>query len=267
MVEVSRDGRRIYFTNSLYVPWDEQFYPDGIRGWMVKLDAKPEGGIDFDPRFFLDFGELRRTRCVWKAATLRRTRTATRERGRVVGAGRRCCCSAPITASTRAWAGCLPSRSACRSGAARRRLVAACPSHWATRWPSPRRSALPAVLGLVVPLGRLRLIAAVALLAFGGYRLFRHRHPSGGGMRVGFRDLTIWSFLMASAHGAGLMVLPILFGVVRERARGPRGRCGKLDVSVARGRRAYRRLPCDHHPRRGDRLRKESAWRCFDVRG
>ena len=59
MVEVSRDGRRIYFTNSLYVPWDEQFYPEGIKGWMVKMDAKPEGGIDFDRKFFLDFGVQR----------------------------------------------------------------------------------------------------------------------------------------------------------------------------------------------------------------
>jgi selenium-binding protein 1 len=59
MVEVSRDGRRVYFTNSLYVPWDEQFYPDGIRGWMVKMDVKPQGGIDFDRRFFLNFGEQR----------------------------------------------------------------------------------------------------------------------------------------------------------------------------------------------------------------
>jgi selenium-binding protein 1 len=59
MVEVSRDGRRIYFTNSLYTPWDAQFYPEGIRSWMVKLDAKPEGGMTIDPRFFVDFGELR----------------------------------------------------------------------------------------------------------------------------------------------------------------------------------------------------------------
>jgi len=59
MVEVSRDGRRVYFTNSLYLPWDVQFYPEGIRGWMVKLDANPEGGIEFDPRFFVDFGDLR----------------------------------------------------------------------------------------------------------------------------------------------------------------------------------------------------------------
>jgi selenium-binding protein 1 len=55
MVEISRDGRRIYFTNSLYGPVDPQFYPEGINGWMVKLDARPEGGIAFDPKFFLEF--------------------------------------------------------------------------------------------------------------------------------------------------------------------------------------------------------------------
>ena len=48
MVEISRDGRRVYFTNSLYGAIDPQFYPDGIDGWMVKLDAKPDGGIAFD---------------------------------------------------------------------------------------------------------------------------------------------------------------------------------------------------------------------------
>ena len=59
MVEVSRDGQRVYVTNSLYVPWDVQFYPEGIQGWMVKLDADPEGGMSFDPNFFLDFGNQR----------------------------------------------------------------------------------------------------------------------------------------------------------------------------------------------------------------
>jgi len=53
MVELSRDGRRVYFTNSLYSPWDAQFYPEGIRGWMVKLDAGTDGGLTFDNRFFL----------------------------------------------------------------------------------------------------------------------------------------------------------------------------------------------------------------------
>lgn len=57
MVEVSRDGRRVYFTNSLYRAWDAQFYPDGIKGWMAKLDADPSGGIAFDPNFFVQFPE------------------------------------------------------------------------------------------------------------------------------------------------------------------------------------------------------------------
>ena len=55
MVEVSRDGRRIYFTNSLCSAVDTQFYPDGVEGWMVKVDAKPEGGIEFDKNFFLSW--------------------------------------------------------------------------------------------------------------------------------------------------------------------------------------------------------------------
>ena len=59
MVEISRDGRRVYFTNSLYAAWDKQFYPDGIRGWMVKLEVASDGGIQLDPKLFVDFGELR----------------------------------------------------------------------------------------------------------------------------------------------------------------------------------------------------------------
>jgi selenium-binding protein 1 len=55
MVEVSRDGRRVYLTNSLYTPWDAQFYPDGVRGWMAKLDAAPGGGLTVDPRFLVEF--------------------------------------------------------------------------------------------------------------------------------------------------------------------------------------------------------------------
>jgi len=68
------------------------------------------------------------------------------------------------------------------------------------------------VLGLVVPVGVLKVVTAVALGAFGLFHLTRHRHPRWGGMRVGARDLTIWSFLMASAHGAGLMVVPLVLG-------------------------------------------------------
>jgi selenium-binding protein 1 len=55
MVEESRDGRRVYFTNSLYIPWDVQFYPEGIRGWMAKVEADPAGGMRVDSNFFLEF--------------------------------------------------------------------------------------------------------------------------------------------------------------------------------------------------------------------
>jgi selenium-binding protein 1 len=55
MVEVSRDGRRIYVTNSLYAAWDAVFYPEEIRGWLAKIDADPNGGLRADPNFFLEF--------------------------------------------------------------------------------------------------------------------------------------------------------------------------------------------------------------------
>jgi methanethiol oxidase len=53
MVEISRDGRRVYATNSLYAAWDEQFYPDGVGAWMAKFDADVSGGgLVSDARFF-----------------------------------------------------------------------------------------------------------------------------------------------------------------------------------------------------------------------
>jgi|ERR1700752_4233108 len=63
-----------------------------------------------------------------------------------------------------------------------------------------------------LPLKWVRYGAAVILFSFGFARFMRSRHPKWVGMRVGFRDLTLWSFLMASAHGAGLMLVPILIG-------------------------------------------------------
>jgi selenium-binding protein 1 len=61
MVELSRDGRRVYFTSSLYASWDEQFYPppDEVKGWMAKVDVGEGGGMALDPRFYVDFGPRR----------------------------------------------------------------------------------------------------------------------------------------------------------------------------------------------------------------
>jgi selenium-binding protein 1 len=59
MVEVSRDGQRVFVSNSLYRSWDEQFYPEGIRGWVAKLDASPNGGLALDNEFLVQFSEDR----------------------------------------------------------------------------------------------------------------------------------------------------------------------------------------------------------------
>src|SRR5215469_12321820 len=62
----------------------------------------------------------------------------------------------------------------------------------------------------LIPFHVLKWPIAAIILGTGVYRLYRVRHPRGAGMRVGPRDLAVWSFLMASAHGAGLMLIPVL---------------------------------------------------------
>ena len=72
--------------------------------------------------------------------------------------------------------------------------------------------AIAGLIGKVVPLTVLRWITAALLVGLGLFRLVRSRHITYGGMRVNARELATWSFLMASAHGAGLMVLPLVLG-------------------------------------------------------
>ncbi len=54
MVEISRDGERVYFTNSLYSAWDDQFYPEGVPGRMAMARARPGGGIALAPEFLVE---------------------------------------------------------------------------------------------------------------------------------------------------------------------------------------------------------------------
>ena len=74
--------------------------------------------------------------------------------------------------------------------------------------------AVAALLGVSLPLVVIRGIVAAGLVGLGIFFLVRHWHPRWVRMRVGFRDLTLWSFLMATAHGAGLMVVPVLLLLV-----------------------------------------------------
>ena len=54
MLQLSYDGRRLYVTNSLYSTWDNQFYPE-LRSWLLRVNCDPDGGMEVDPDFFLDF--------------------------------------------------------------------------------------------------------------------------------------------------------------------------------------------------------------------
>src|SRR5439155_1435740 len=77
MVEISRDGKRVYVTNSLYASWDAQFYPEGIKGWIVKLDADPTGASPPTRTSSCPSRGSARTRSASRAATPRPTPTVS----------------------------------------------------------------------------------------------------------------------------------------------------------------------------------------------
>src|SRR3954468_8271528 len=68
-------------------------------------------------------------------------------------------------------------------------------------------------LGLITDTHALHVGAGLALIAFGVFRFLRPRaHFRWTKLRVNRRELGWWSFLMSTAHGAGLMVAPVLIG-------------------------------------------------------
>ena len=229
MVEISRDGRRVYVTNSLYRTWDEQFYPDGIRGLAGQDGCDADGGMTLDPRVSSSSTACGRTRCTWRAATPARIPTASRE-------------VMMTTERTTSWAmlvvlgafhGINPRHGlAVRGGARdagapprRRRPGARCRSVLGHALAVAAAVAEHASLGKVVPLG---VCAGVAGVARGAWRAAAYSViaiRAGRGMRVGMRGLTLWSFLMASAHGAGLMVVPVFVGMTMAGVSTPTPAC------------------------------------------
>ena len=92
-------------------------------------------------------------------------------------------------------------------------------------------------VGAFLPLNWVRLATGAILLSFGVYRLvLYYRHPRWVGMNIGGRDLILWAFLMATAHGAGLMLAPVVLaltdGVVASGVAGDLGEHG-LFLSLA----------------------------------
>jgi len=90
-----------------------------------------------------------------------------------------------------------------------------------------------ALFGMALPLMAVRYFVAVLLVGLGIYSLVGHWHPRWVRMQVGFRDLTVWSFLMASAHGAGLMVVPVLLG--RSKVQASSQMAGHYRAAAAAG--------------------------------
>jgi hypothetical protein len=97
-----------------------------------------------------------------------------------------------------------------RRGAVLRALVPLCAGH-ALAVAFAVGAAL--AIGFVIPLAWLRWPIAGVLVSLGARRVFRHRHRRWAGMRVSMSGLAVWSFLMATAHGAGLMVVPVFMGM------------------------------------------------------
>jgi hypothetical protein len=95
--------------------------------------------------------------------------------------------------------------------------------------------ALAGLIQVVLPLGYVQVVVAFALISLGVFRILRRKHFAWGGMQVGFRDLTFWSFLMASAHGAGLMVLPIVLHVASANAAGTMPAGHHMPMAAANG--------------------------------
>ncbi len=82
-------------------------------------------------------------------------------------------------------------------------------------------------LGVVIPQRALLALGGALLLGFAAYKVVtRFRHPRWVGMRVGPRELVFWSFLMASAHGAGLMLVPVLVALRGEGVQSAMARAG-----------------------------------------
>ena len=113
-----------------------------------------------------------------------------------------------------------------------------------------------AFLGMALPREAIRYPVAALLFGLGIFSLVRHHHPRWVRMQVGFRDLTLWSFLMASAHGAGLMVAAGAAGQPHSRSGGPHGRSPshvrsrQPSGSTARHRGPYDCLSCCHRDHR-----------------
>src|SRR5207244_2791137 len=159
MVEISRDGKRVYWTNSLYSTWDDQFYPQGIPGVEVMANASPGGGLELAKDYWVSFPDGYRAHQIRLAA------------GHLLAM-----------------------------------LLVLLP--------------FAILVALVEWQRQLQIGAGLLVIGFGVYRLVERRHPRALA-RIRPTQLGLWSFAVAIAHGAGLMLVPIYLGL-----------CGDADLDT-----------------------------------
>ena len=143
----------------------------------------------------------RPTRCGSRAATLRPIRIAIHDGRRVVSLDSSVRCSAHSMGSTPAWAGCLPSRAGCRRSVAGPSLARSPPITLGHALAIAAALLVAGLVEMLVPLTYLNFAIGFVLIGYGLYRLYRSRHFGWSRMQVGFAQLTLWSFLMATAQG------------------------------------------------------------------
>ena len=223
MVEISRDGKRVYWTNSLYSTWDDQFYPGGVPGAEVMANAGPNGGLELAKRLL---GEFPR-RLPGAPDPARRRRLLDGFVLLPVGLK----VSAVEQPAIWLWLAVIASGlyhginpgmgwplavSAGLMEKSARALVAAL-------WPLTIGHLL-AMLVIILPFSllitlaywqrQIQIAASLMLIGFGLVRFANRRHPRALA-RIRPTQLGLWSFAVAIAHGAGLMLVPIYLGLCR----------------------------------------------------
>ena len=223
MVEISRDGKRVYWTNSLYSTWDNQFYPNGVPGAEVMANANANGGLELAKDYWVSFPDGYRAHqnpargwrlldqfvllsvgldliaSDWTSAGLWLAIIASGlYHGLNPGMGW------PLAVS----AGLMEKSS--------RALVAAL-------WPLTLGHLL-AMLVVILPFAllvsvvewqqQIQIGASLLVIGFGVFLLVNRRHPRALA-RIRPTQLALWSFAVAIAHGAGLMLVPIYLGLCR----------------------------------------------------
>ena len=223
MVEISRDGRRVYWTNSLYSTWDNQFYPDGVPGAEVMAIADPAGGLELAKDYWVDFPEGYRAHQI-------------RTRGRRL-LDKFVLLSFGLTGSGADWAPAGLWLAVIASGlyhgvnpgmgwplAVSAGLMEKSPRALVAAFGPLTVGHLLAILVVILPFSllvalvywqrQIQIGASFLVIGFGIFRLVNRRHPRALA-RIRPTQLGLWSFAVAIAHGAGLMLVPIYLGLCR----------------------------------------------------